>query len=74
MVILEEADGPAEDPVMLTPATFPAKAFTTLVAFTWLISLAVIPCTEYPKAFSSLFMPSAVSTTSSKALDASSVI
>ena len=65
MVMLAEADGPAEDPVIFTPAIFPDNALITFVDLISATSDPVIPWTEYPIAFSALRIPRAVITTSS---------
>ena len=63
MVMLAEAEGPAEDPVIFTPAIFPDSALITFVLLTSATSEPVMPWTEYPIAFSSLRIPRAVITT-----------
>ena len=65
MLILVDCPGAPPDPVILTPATLPDNALKGSDSDRWTSASDEMSVTAYPRAFLSLLIPKAVTTTSS---------
>src|ERR1700754_1496950 len=68
MMTFEEDPGPPATPLTSTPATLPSSEFSIFTSRVLVSSSPLTSVTEYPRAFLSFRIPSAVTTTSVSAL------